>query len=722
MSIDPRASVHAQLMQSLSILDEAPARAGGPAGQNGAGDDEQVGTSAGESMNGRAGDDTLSGRGGADTLVGGDGYDLLIGDDFDGAVDRLLGGTGDDTMWGGLGDVINGGTDTSDGPGGSPFHGDWAAVSIRSSADLVIKANWSGSGKGSVGVKIDGVAQDKVRLAGVEHLAVVGGSGDDRIIAGQFETELWGGSGADTLTGLAADDTLYAGSGLDSLEGGGGQDVLRATDNDGVRDRLFGDTGDDTVQGFFGDLMDGGADKDLAEFEIDLFSPVVLDMRAVLSDGSGLVVGTLGGVRQAGARLAGFEEASLAGGFGGDQIWAGAIVTTLRGAEGDDSLFGGAANDTLIGGAGNDRLAGGDGFDTARYDGATPFLVGVSANLTTHLATAHGAPNPAVGTDQLSNIEAVEGTSYTDELTGNSQANMLDGGFAGEDTLDGMGGDDVLFVNLGNSQAKTVTGGGGRDTLNLEFSSWTALTVDLRVTTAQDTGGSSLTLSSVENVSGGLNSDQLFGTNGANTLAGGESQDNLHGLAGNDVLWGDGVIDCTVDGEPAVFGLSTAKFSGLQGYLDALAELPMEEITSITHADYIYGGTGDDTIYGGLGADTLDGGTAFDPHVETPSEEGFVNIYAYQSVLDSMAGHSDLISMRLEDFIDLSDIDANAETEADDAFVIVSALTGAAGQLTVKYEPGSLLTTVTGDADGDGVGEFQIRIQGDATEFDGWIL
>jgi hypothetical protein len=55
---------------------------------------------------------------------------------------------------------------------------------------------------------------------------VVGGAGDDTLIAGSGDETLTAGSGDSTLIGGAGNDTLNAGSGNDYIEAGTGQDTI----------------------------------------------------------------------------------------------------------------------------------------------------------------------------------------------------------------------------------------------------------------------------------------------------------------------------------------------------------------------------------------------------------------------------------------------------------------------------------------------------------------
>ena len=103
-------------------------------------------------------------------------------------------------------------------------------------------------------------------------------------------------------------------------------------------------------------------------------------------------------------------------------------IENLRGSAFNDTLTGDGSNNVLEGGPGNDTLNGNGGIDTVSYEHA-------SAGVTVDLAsgTAHGtAPGDVakVGTDTVSNFEAVRGSAFNDTLTG-SGTSLLEGG-AGE--------------------------------------------------------------------------------------------------------------------------------------------------------------------------------------------------------------------------------------------------------------------------------------------------
>ncbi|MDU9389077.1 retention module-containing protein [Pseudomonas sp. zfem002] len=144
---------------------------------------------------------------------------------------------------------------------------------------------------------------------------------------------------------------------------------------------------------------------------------------------------------------------TLLGGSGNDTLNAGDGNDVLIGGDGNDSLYGGNGNDLLIGGPGNDLLDGGSGIDTASYASAT-------SAVTVNLSIAAQQNTGGAGLDTLVSIENLIGSDYNDTLTGDGNANVLQGGL-GNDILNGAGGDDVLIGGRGDD---TLTGGPGADT------------------------------------------------------------------------------------------------------------------------------------------------------------------------------------------------------------------------------------------------------------------
>lgn len=127
-------------------------------------------------------------------------------------------------------------------------------------------------------------------------------------------------------------------------------------------------------------------------------------------------------------------------------------------------------------------------------------------------------------------------------------------------------------------------------------------------------------------------------------------------------------------------------------------------------ADLLRGMAGEDFINGGLGADTLVGGKGKDK-------------FQVSAAGESSAAAPDLIAdLRDNDKLKLKAVDADRTAAGDQAFVLVSAFGGHAGELVVAYDAGENLTRFMGDTDGDGVANLVIEATGDHTTYDHFQL
>jgi len=144
-------------------------------------------------------------------------------------------------------------------------------------------------------------------------------------------------------------------------------------------------------------------------------------------------------------------------GTGASQTLAGGdFADTLSGLGGDDVLHGNGGNDTLDGGAGNDSMFGGQGNDSYRVDSANDVVT----------ETAGGGYDIVVATADYTlpaNVEALymNGSGLTG--TGSAGADTLHS-IGGANTLVGLGGNDVYYVNH-TGDSVTETAGGGYDTV-----------------------------------------------------------------------------------------------------------------------------------------------------------------------------------------------------------------------------------------------------------------
>lgn len=260
---------------------------------------------------------------------------------------------------------------------------------------------------------------------------------------------------------------------------------------------------------------------------------------------------------------------SLSGGDGLDSLVGGDGNDTLRGDAGNDTLRGNAGSDYITGGSGDDSIFGGGGLDTADYsfNGSN---AGIVASLLTNLVTGGG------GNDTLSGIENISGTDFNDSITGDANANFLEGR-GGNDSLVGGGGNDNLQGGNGDDTLEGGTGGdflvGGVGTDSLDggvsvdfyfgsdqntisyFTSTGPVLINMMGVSgdgsvgtgfADDGFGTTDTLSNFQNLIGSPFDDTIVGS-GADVF------EQFEGGAGDDIIVGGSFETVFLDGFNAVY-------------------------------------------------------------------------------------------------------------------------------------------------------------------------
>ena len=227
----------------------------------------------------------------------------------------------------------------------------------------------------------------------------------------------------------------------------------------------------------------------------------------------------------------------------------------------------------------------------------------------------------------------------------------------------------------------------------------------------------------VNHAGGGSGSDTLFGTARNDWINGRNGVDTMTGGAGDDtyvVTTGDKIIEKSGGGIDTV--LSWASSYTLPGEVENLklegsgnSAGTGNDLGNILTGnggnnlldgkggnDILNGGAGNDTLIGGAGRDVLTGGAGSDRFV-------FTNLSDSKPAREGM----DLIKdFGNGDIIDLSGIDANSGLGGNQSFKFIGSqgFTKQAGELHVVKEDGN--TFVQGDANGDGVADFQIALLG----------
>eukprot|EP01030_Chromulinospumella_sphaerica_P002444 gene2444-2394_t len=522
-------------------------------------------------LTGTAGADHFYGLGGNDSLVGGDGNDIFN-------TGYATNSIGNDTINGGAGD------DTLAYPSTTPTT---PVVTVNLATGMATST------------------QGSVKLISIER--VWGTAGNDVFIGGDIShttdaqgnriTEVFRGNGGnDTIQGDAGDFFTIAdyssntgaqavsanlGTGIVS-DGWGGTDVLLNVD--GVvggagHDVISGGSQSRDASGFFFELLRGNAGNDTLN----------------------------GNNANTGGSYASSDRA--------DYSTSTAAVTV--------NLATGVAQDGM---GGTDTLIDIDQVATALVvNGATAKVTGLTGVVTVAGGTAMDGMG---GVDTLINIENIQGSNYNDYLRGSDDVNVRQfyTGFAGNDTIDGGAGIDIVtFVDTPLSM-------GG-------------INVTLGSTLADKKGGVD-TLINIEGISGTRSNDTIVGNSGDNWLRGDGGSDILDGGAGNDWVfssgdpagvninlttglavdgWGATLLNGTVDAGGTdlvnsaltytlgnyVENLTLTGSSAINGTGNALNN----SISGNAAANWLDGGAGNDWLNGGTGADTLVGGAGNDNYV-----------------------------------------------------------------------------------------------------------
>lgn len=604
--------------------------------------------------------------------------------------DYIVTNTGNDMLYGGAGsDVLDGGagTDTMNGGAGNDIY------LVGSATDRIIELPSGGTDtvRATVSAAL-AVNVENLTLMGEGHLSGIGNVLANVLTGNDGNNYLYGDAGNDSLFGGAGNDTLIGADGADLMAGGANDDVYYV---DNVEDQIV-------------EMMDGSG-HDIVQ------SSVTFTLAANVEDLTLLGPANLGGTGNA--------DANYIRGSGGANV--------LRGLAGNDTIHGDAGNDSIDGGAGNDLLRGDDGNDTMLGGDDNDLLLGGAGND----SIDGGAGNDVIYAEAGADDQLFGGTG-NDSLYGNDGANVLDGG-AGHDSMAGSNGNDSYLVDdAGDVVAENA--GEGIDTVYSLLHTYT-LGANIEAGGIGGAAAASLTGNALANT--------LTGGNGNDTLDGGLGADTLRGGMGNDTYRvnaaGDVIIETAADGgtdtvQSAIsFALNTSGREQLEnlallgtGNLNATGNAKANVLTGNTGNnslsgldgndrlsggsgnDSLAGGNGNDTLVGGLGQDSLTGGAGndfFDFNALDDSGSGTASGIARLAAATGPV--RDVINdfARGQDRIDLSTIDANGATSANEAFtgfIGATASFTAAGQL--RFDHGVLYA----NTDTDAAAEFAVQLVG----------
>ncbi|WP_165943640.1 calcium-binding protein [Roseicella aquatilis] len=569
---------------------------------------------------------------------------VLVASDFN---DTVLGSAGTDLFLSG-----SGGSKSFDGRAGTD--------------------EWRYAGTGSVTVNLAAGTARKPggtdRLVAIE--AAAGGAGDDSLLGGAGNDQLAGAAGNDTLDGgaghdVARYDVIAAGSDLPlrgavvDLSAGvatdpwGGRDLLRSIESawgSRLADDLTGIalSGTTTLRGLAGDDTLRGpraGSRVMADYAGDP-AAVVVDLAAgTAQDGWGgtdrlWMIDHARGTSYADS-LAGNAAANLLqGGAGNDTLAGGAGGDALEGQDGADLLAGGEGNDTLRGGAGDDTLSGDAGNDTLQPGlGADRVQGGAGDDLFQPEADGRftGSITLTLGDGTQRTIASSSAATFTDTLDGGAgldrwlspggtvllDLRSLPAQATGIERFEGGSGADVLILSPTMTQAVTLLGGAGNDTLSAGAGGDLLEGQDGNDLLAGQGGNDTLR--------GGAGNDSLLGGAGNDSLDGQAGRDTLRGGDGNDTLasadwasWLDGGagsdllllsrasstralrLDTVTGGMAITDGTSTTQLRSFQ-WASVQGGAGADSLLGLSGNDTLRGGAGNDTLSGAAGNDLLDG-------------------------------------------------------------------------------------------------------------------
>ncbi|MEH1768590.1 beta strand repeat-containing protein [Nostoc sp.] len=413
-------------------------------------------------LNGDAGNDYLdaSYTAGNNTLNGG------IGDDYLNVVNS----SGNNLLSGGDGnDSFSVGNNPNDGNSGSISGND---TIDGGQGDDLLSVDYSYA-TGGIATTFNATTNigsitagtNRVSYKNIERLDVSGTTYNDNIV---------GSNGNDTLsTGDGGKDTIDGGKGDDLLSvdysyaTGGIATTFNATTNIGsitagtnrvsyknierldisgttYNDNIVGSNGNDTLSTGDGgkDTIDGGKGDDLLSVDY--------------SYATGGITSTFNATTNIGSITAGTYQVS----------YKNIERLDISGTTYNDNIVGSNGNDTLsTGDGGKDTIDGGKGEDVLliNYRSANGGITS-TFNATTNVGSI------TAGTNQVSykNIERLDisGTTYNDNIVGNSGNDTIDGGYSGNDTIIGGAGNDILTASYSGNN--TLYGGFGNDILTGE--------------------------------------------------------------------------------------------------------------------------------------------------------------------------------------------------------------------------------------------------------------
>ncbi|WP_299282093.1 tandem-95 repeat protein [uncultured Tateyamaria sp.] len=388
--------------------------------------------------------------------------------------------------------------------------------------------------------------------------------------------------GDDTVVSGAANDEVYAGSGDDSVQGGAGDDLIFGDSNyDGpnagvsVRESFeWNESGFANGQAI-GDFTQNTGNVEVSFSTLSQSGPSVskllgseqnvanIDDDGMAVDANSSLDNVLNGSGNSTDYQFDFSAAVEDVSFRINDVDGDGVVRV--------KAFDANGVQIAVNLEGGDRLTlldtdGVEGNDTADSNGG--YLLDTSSEYSVLVSIAGPVSRIVIEHDQ--NGVNNSGINITDIYF---DAQLVDDGLPGNDTLIGDAGDDTIFGEEGDD---LLRGGSGEDSL---------------------VGGAGS-----DRLEGGADDDVLDGGAARDTLVGGGGDDTAFGGAGNDEIWMGSGND-SVDG-----GTGNDWIHGQTGDDTLNGEAGNDMVFGEDGDDVLTGGAGNDTLSGGADADTIFGG------------------------------------------------------------------------------------------------------------------
>jgi Ca2+-binding RTX toxin-like protein len=295
-------------------------------------------------------------------------------------------------------------------------------------------------------------------------------------------------------------------------------------------------------------------------------------------------------------------------------------VTVITGG-GSDDVVNYTTNSSLI------LLGDGDDFMSAReVTGASEVFGGPGVDLVHYLLLpreievavslddiANDGPLDVTRDDNIhSDVENIEGGDGADILIGSDSNNLILGD-GGNDTIRGLGGDDTMIGGLPTvPDPDLLDGGAGADTVDY-FESSAPVNVSLDGLANDGSTGELDNVINTENIIGSHGNDTLTGNAAGNIIQGLGGADVIDGAAGTDtVSYDDRSVSVNVSLDSVANDGSTGELDDVLNTENIIGGNGDDTLTGNASGNVIRGLGGDDTIAGGAGADVIDGGAGTD--------------------------------------------------------------------------------------------------------------